>query len=108
MIMDAQVAHSEDLGEKVGEFYGSSIRALSPDDVELREIHGAQIRARLSLGVEQPPIVLLPGEVLKGNLIRRMTTAEVVGETFYDQDKPDEIAGLQVPDFWDDYTARCA
>ena len=77
MRADPQVVHQDDIGGTVGEFHGTPIRAMNLDDVELREIMDTQVRVRMSLGVEQPPVVLLSGEVLKDNLIRRATTREV-------------------------------
>jgi len=77
MRADPQVVHQDDIGNTVGEFHGTPIRAMSLDDVELREILDTQVRVRMSLGVEQLPVVLLSGEVLKDNLIRRATTREV-------------------------------
>jgi hypothetical protein len=49
---------------------------------------------------------------VKGNVIRRSTAAEVVGEKFYEPAPQvsfeESISGLKDPDYWDDYTARCA
>ncbi len=113
MKIDSLVMHVDDVMPGDGaEFYGTPIREVSLLDVEVREELDAQARARLGLGVEAVPAELLPGEVVKDNVIRRETTAEVVGEEFY-VEKPrvsfeDSISGLQVPDYWDDYEVRCA
>ena len=108
MKIDSLVMHSDDIGESVGEFFGSPIREVNLLDVEVREELDTQARARLGLGVETVPAELLPGEVVKDNIIRRETTAEVVGEEFYKVVAfEDSISGLKDPDYWDDYTARC-
>jgi|ERR1035437_1020136 hypothetical protein len=101
--------HAEDVKPGDGaEFYGTPVRSASLTKVEVREELDTQARARLGLSVETAPIALLPGEVLKDNVIRRETTAEVVGEEFYKQDNgPDGVSDLQAPDYWDDYSARC-
>jgi hypothetical protein len=91
---DTQVIHSDDIGEVVGSFYGVPINSLNPIASELRELDDAQVRARAGLGTEPSLAEVLPGEVAKDNLIRRETTAEVVGETFYAEDIP---KGRQVP-----------
>ena len=109
MKIDSLVMHSDDIGESVGEFFGSPIREVNLLDVEVREELDLQARARLGLGVDAVPAELLPGEVVKDNIIRRETTAEVVGEAFYkaQQTEKEGIADLKAPDYWDDYTARC-
>jgi len=112
MKTDNLVMHSEDVQEVVGEFYGSPIRAVNPLAIELRAIDEMQQRVRASFGLDSPVIELLPGEVVKGNVIRRSTAAEVVGEKFYEPAPQvsfeESISGLKDPDYWDDYTARCA
>jgi hypothetical protein len=107
--IDSLVVHADDVQAGSGaEFYGSPIRKVNPIAVEVREELDTQARARLGLGDETTTIALLPGEVLKDNIIRRETTAEVVGEEFYKRsDDEGDITGLQAPDYWDDYTARC-
>jgi hypothetical protein len=112
MKSDNLAMHHEDIGEKVGEFYGTDIRAVSSSAVELRELDDMQQRVRMSFGLDSAPIELFPGETLTDNIIRRTTTAEAVGEAFY-EDKPhmsfeESISGLQAPDYWDDYEARRA
>ena len=108
MKIDSLVMHSDDIGESVGEFFGSPIREVNLLDVEVREELDMQARARLGLGVDAVPAELLPGEVITDNVIRRPTTAEVVGDTFYQPQMTEQgIADLKDPDYWDDYTARC-
>jgi hypothetical protein len=94
MRTDTQVIHSDDIGEVVGSFYGVPINSLNPFASELREQDDAQIRARAGLGTEPILAEILPGEIAKGNLIRRETTSEVIGEKFYAEEIP---AGQQVP-----------
>jgi hypothetical protein len=112
MRIDSTVMHTDDVQVGSGaEFYGSPIREVNPIAVEVREELDMQARARLGMGVETAPVELLPGEVIKDNVIRRETAAEVVGEQFY-AEKPqvsfeDSISGLQEPSYWDDYTVRC-
>jgi hypothetical protein len=93
------------------EFYGTPIREANLDAVGLREQDDLQQRVRASFGIDFAPVELLPGEVVKDNVIRRETAAEVVGETFYEETPQvsfeESISGLQAPDYWDDYTARC-
>ena len=110
MIIDTLVLHADDVSSSQtrGEFYGTPIREGSITDVDVREERGMRQRVRLGLGVDTPPIELLPGEVVKDNVIRRETTAEVVGETFYEPKVADGISGLQSPDYWDDYEMRRA
>ena len=112
MKTDNLVMHSEDVQEVVEEFYGSPIRAVRPFKVELRAIDEMQQRVRASFGLDSPVIEPLPGEVVKGNVIRRSTAAEVVGEKFYEPAPQvpfeENISCLKEPDYWDDYTARCA
>jgi hypothetical protein len=107
--IDSLVMHAADVMPGDGaEFYGTPISFASPTNVEVREELDTQSRARLGLDVEAVPVELLPGEVVKDNVIRRETTAEVVGDTFYEAESEQGISGLQAPDYWDDYTARCA
>ena len=104
MKIDSLVMHSDDIGESVGEFFGSPIREVNLLDVEVREELDMQARARLGLGVDAVPAELLPGEVITDNVIRRSTCAEVIGEDFYDSGKKEEgITGLKAPNYWDDY-----
>src|ERR1019366_3599567 len=103
MIIDVLVAHNDDLGKVVGEFYSSPIRELSNFSTEVRQIDDTQQRVRSSFGLDSAPIELLPGEVVKDNAIRRETTAEVVGEAFYEPKVAEGISGLQAPDYWTDY-----
>jgi hypothetical protein len=105
MRIDEQVIHTDDIGGVVGEFHGTPIHVVNTFDVDLREIMDAQARARVSLGIESPEIALLPGEVIKDHIIRRATTAEVIGEAFY-AGKPqvsfeESISGLQDPSYYD-------
>jgi hypothetical protein len=108
--IDSLVMHTEDVMPGDGaEFYGTPIRTTYITDSDVREELDTQIRARLGLGIVSVPAELLPGEVLKDNVIRRETAAEVVGEDFYKQEDGEEgISGLQSPDYWDNYTERCA
>jgi hypothetical protein len=94
MRSDTQVIHSDDIGEVVGSFYGVPINSLYSLASELRELDDAQVRARAGLGTEPVPAEIMAGEVAKDNLIRRETTAEVVGEKFYAEEIP---KGRQVP-----------
>lgn len=104
MKIDSLVMHSDDIGESVGEFFGSPIREVNSIDVEVREELDTQARARLGLGVEAVPAELLPGEVVKDNIIRRETTAEVVGDHFYEmQTEQGIVADLREPEYWDNY-----
>ena len=108
MNIDALVVHGDDIGKVVGEFYGSPIRELSNFSTKGRQIDDMQQRVRDSFGLDSAPIELLPGEVVKDNVIRRETTAEVVGEDFYEPRAAEGISGLQAPDYWDDYEMRRA
>ncbi len=94
MKSDTLVLHEADLGEIVGDFYGTPIRSLYSLAPELRQLDDAQIRARAGLGTEPVPTEIMAGEVAKGNLIRRETTSEVIGEQFYAGEIPE---GQQVP-----------
>ena len=109
MRIDSQVIHSDDVKPGDGaELYGTPVREVNLLDVEVREELDMQARARLGLGVDAVPAELLPGEVITDNVIRRSTTAEVVGDTFYQPQTTEQgIADLKDPDYWDDYTARC-
>ena len=108
MRIDTLVAHNDDVGKVIGEFYSSPIRELSNFSTEARQIDDAQQRVRASFGLDSAPIELLPGEVVKGNVIRRETTAEVVGKDFYEPKVAEGISGLQAPDYWADYEMRRA
>src|ERR1035437_2033879 len=88
MRIDELVAHFDDIGEVVGDFHGTPIRTLASIDAEVRETQDAQFRTRMSLGIASAPIELLPGEVITGNTVRRSTSAEVVGEAFYEKKIP--------------------
>jgi hypothetical protein len=109
MRIDRLVMHADEVKPGDGaEFYGTPIHEASTTEGEVREERDMRKCIRLGLGVEATPIALLPGEVLKDNVIRRETTAEVIGEEFYTQQDGEEgITDLQAPDYWDDYTARC-
>ena len=111
MKIDSLVMHSDDIGESVGEFFGSPIREVNLLDVEVREELDMQARARLGLGVETVPAELLPGEVVKDNIIRRETTSEVVGEEFYKAQPQvsfeDSISGLKDRGYYDTDEPRC-
>ena len=89
MRTDTQVLHSDDIGEVVGSFYGVPINAVHPLASELREQDDAQVRARAGLGTKPVLAEIMAGEVAKDNLIRRETTAEVIGETFYAEEIPE-------------------
>ena len=93
MHTDQLVAHETDLGEVVGDFHGTPIRTMDTLSAELREIFDTQVRVRAFLGTDSAPLELLPGEVVKDNIIRRFTTAEVIGDKFYTDDIPE---GIQV------------
>ena len=108
MRIDTLVAHNDDVGKVIGEFYGSPIREMSSFSTKARQIDDTQQRVRASFGLDSAPIELLPGEVVKGNVIRRETTAEVVGEAFYEPKVAEGISGLQAPDYWTDYETRRA
>jgi hypothetical protein len=84
MRIDTLVLHAEDIGSIVGELHGTPIREVDMLVVDIRAELEAQRAARHSLGNLGNVIELLPGEVVKDGLIRRETTAEVVGEKFYE------------------------
>lgn len=94
MKTDSLSIHTEDVRGTIGDFYGTSIRQWNPLDTEIRELSDAQQRVRYFLGSESAPIEVLPGEAIKDNLIRRQTTAEVLGEEFYEAKVPE---GKQIP-----------
>ncbi len=94
MKSDTQVIHSDDIGEIVGDFHGTPIRSLNPFASEVREQDEAQMRARTGLGTKSVPAEILTGEIAKDNLIRRETTSEAIGESFYAEEIP---KGQQVP-----------
>jgi hypothetical protein len=94
MRIDELVIHSDDMGEVVGRFYEEPIREVNLLVVDEREELEAQSAARASLGVATPILEVLPGEVIKGDLVRRSTAAEVIGDKFYAKAIP---AGQQVP-----------
>lgn len=94
MRTDALIMHSNDIGNVVGEFYGSLIREVNPLTADLRDISDMQQRVRFSFGrFNDEPVELLPGEVITDNTIRRSTAAEVVGEAFY---APKTVEGRRV------------
>lgn len=94
MRIDELVIHYDDMGEVVGRFYEEPVREVNLLVVDEREELEAQSAARASFGVATPVLEVLPGEVVKGSLIRRATAAEVIGDTFYARAIP---AGQQVP-----------
>ena len=94
MRLDSVVMHADDIGVVIGKFYDSDIREVSLLSVEVRDEIDAQANARYSLGTTPASIELIHDEVIQDGLIRRFTTSEVVGETFYDEAIP---AGRQVP-----------
>lgn len=94
MRVDDLITHGDDVSNTVGEFYGTPIREVYELAQELREIADTQRRVRDSLGIKQPDVVLLPGEVVHSNVIRHDTTAEFLGEVFYTQEMPE---GRQIP-----------
>lgn len=94
MKLDPVIVHADNLGKTVGEFYGTPIREVDMLAIELREILDSQLSARISLGEGAAHTELLPGEIVKDNIIRRFTTAEAVGEEFYDKAVPE---GRKVP-----------
>ena len=109
MRIDEQVVHADDIQLGSGaDFYGTPVREMNLIDVDVREELDMQARVRQGLGDEASPVVLLPGEVIKGNVIRRETTSEVVGEAFYEEKIEEGIADLRPLDYWDNYYAgRC-
>jgi hypothetical protein len=102
---DRLVIHADDIQAGSGvEFYGTSIREVNLIDVYVREELDTVQRVRMGFGTEAEPIILLPGEVITDNVIRRSTCAEVIGEEFYDNKKADEsVTELKEPDYWDKY-----
>ena len=94
MRTDSLVVNGNDMGEIVGNFYGTPVREFNNLAAEMREVDDMQVRIRASLGIDSVPAELLPGEVIKSNIIRRETTAEVIGDKFYTAEIP---AGEQIP-----------
>lgn len=94
MKTDSLSIHTEDVRGTIGDFYGTSIRQWNPLDTEIRELSDAQQRVRYFLGAPDGVLEVLPGEAIKDNLIRRQTTAEVLGEEFYEAKVPE---GKQIP-----------
>ena len=91
MRIDKLVMHADDVQAGSGaEFYGTPIREASYLDVDVRE----ERDSRRYFGSASIPAEILPGEVITGNVIRRSTAAEAMGETFYDKEIPE---GRQVP-----------
>ncbi len=84
MRMDPKAVDNADVGERVGEFFGTAIHSLDHDAVELRAILDARERVFMNtkMGGVDIPIELLPGETLTrgsklgNNIIRRETTVE--------------------------------
>ena len=104
MRIDKLVMHADDVKPGDGsEFYGSPIYQACILDSDVREELDLQSRVRLGLGAESAPIELLPGEIVKDNIIRRETTAEVVGEQFYAEKSEEGISGLKETEYWDNY-----
>ena len=103
MRIDSLVMHADDVMPGDGaEFYGSPIREASITDSDVREERDLCARVRLGIGVESVPAELLPGEVITDNVIRRETTAEVVGEQFYQpQMTAQGIAELKEANYYD-------
>jgi hypothetical protein len=84
--IDEQTVHAEDVQAGSGrEFYGTPIREMCSFDADIREQDDLQMRVRASFGISVS-VELLPGEVIKGNIIRRETDAEVAGEKLHEQD----------------------
>jgi hypothetical protein len=111
MKTDNLVMNGNDVGDKIGEFYGTDINEVNIHRVRFAELDDMQQRVRASFGLDSASIELLPGEVVKDNVIRRFTTAEVVGEQFYAPEAQvsfeESITGLKDPDYnWDE--PRCA
>jgi hypothetical protein len=92
MRCDILVAHAKGIGEKVGDFYGTPVHEMDTFAMSVQEDVEAHTRAKTSLG-EPSAVELLPSEVITGNLTRRDTTSEAIGETFYEMEVP---AGRQV------------
>lgn len=89
---DIQHTHGKNLGDKiVGEFCGSPIRELYRHEVEIDQT----VETARTIEINRrsnPPFTaeLLPGEVIcEDNVIRRGTTAEALGEVFYDYELPE-------------------
>jgi hypothetical protein len=87
MILDELAVHSDDVHAGDGtEFYGTPIKEMSLVDIKVRADLFIQPLANAK---PAPPVEVLPGEAIVGDLIRRTTTAEVVGESFYDKELPE-------------------
>lgn len=94
MRTDNLYAHADDIGGVVGDFHGTPIRSMNILATDMRDLDDTQQRVRYFLGMPAATVDTLPGEVIKDNLIRRSTAAEVVGEDFYKDEVPE---GKQIP-----------
>lgn len=90
--LDLLYSHSKNVGQKVvGEFCGSPIVTLDERaiDIDLLIETARIIEVNRSLGVESSIVEVLPGEVIcPDNIVRRSTTSEAVGESFYAYEVP--------------------
>ena len=82
LTLDPLYAKAEHLGEVVGIFCGSPIRTLNQRAVDLDQT--LELEHIVDLDMAPTPTPLLPGEVVcSDGVIRRETSAEVVGSEFY-------------------------
>jgi hypothetical protein len=89
MRIDELTIHADDIEAGSGaEFHGVPIREVNIENVDVREGRDMHSRVIDYLG-EAATVEILPGEAIVGNLIRRTTTAEVVGDTYYDKEIPE-------------------
>ena len=77
--------HNDDLGPVIGTFNGNPVRSWDPQDSRARDIVFARERIKHSIG-QGIPAEVLPGEVIcTDGVVRRDTTAEFIGASYYAQ-----------------------
>lgn len=91
-ILKLDILHTSDknLGCTVGEFCGSPIREMYTEEMEIDRI--VDTRRTIEIGRGGAPIStveILPGEMIcEDGIVRRGTTAEALGDIFYDYAQP--------------------
>ena len=94
------ILHTSDknLGGKIGEFCGSPIREMYTDEMEIDRIVETARTIEINRGTTPLSVLeILPGEMIcEDGIVRRGTTAEALGEIFYDYQPPKDTRVVTV------------
>jgi hypothetical protein len=93
MKLDTLTVHNDRVTEVVGEFCGTPVFRMDIDDVDFDAARDSRRAVLMAQSQETPSVstaATLPGEeVCADGIVRRTTTAESVGEEYYNKEYKD-------------------